>query len=331
MSGSVAQLWRFPVKSMGGTLVDELRIDRRGVHADRLWAVRDLEGNITASARRAPALLGCSARYAIDPGPDAGPGNAPDVIVTMPDGIEISSAGTDLDSRLSELLGREVQLTALPPRDDTSLHRLSVRQTRANYSPTEVRRDFGLSSSETLPDTSVFSTKQVLTLARYATPPGTFVDLSPVHVLSTSSLATLSAGAATGSAPYDVRRFRPNVLVALDETGDGYPEAGWVGSDVEIGSVALRITNQTIRCVVPTRPQPGLERDRALTRRLAEGNQRFLGVYADVDTAGVVRVGDAVRVHESAPPSRLQEAAAAAGRAMMRQVQRVLEVTVLRE
>ena len=69
----------------------------------------------------------------------------------------------------------------------------------------------------------------------------------------------------------------------------------------------------------------------ALTRRLAEGNQRFLGVYADVDTAGVVRVGDAVRVHESAPPSRLQEAAAAAGRAMMRQVQRVLEVTVLRE
>lgn len=91
MSGSAAQLWLFPVKSMGGTRVDQLRIDRRGVHADRLWAVRDLAHNITASARRAPALLGCSARYAIDPGPDAGPGCAPEVIVTMPYGKELSS------------------------------------------------------------------------------------------------------------------------------------------------------------------------------------------------------------------------------------------------
>lgn len=79
MSGSVIQLWRFPVKSMGGTIVDQLRIDRRGVHADRLWAVRDLANNVTASARRAPALLSCSARYAAPPAPDAGPGNVPEV------------------------------------------------------------------------------------------------------------------------------------------------------------------------------------------------------------------------------------------------------------
>ncbi|MGB0962231.1 MAG: MOSC domain-containing protein [Mycobacterium sp.] len=331
MSGSVVQLWRFPVKSMGGTPVGELRIDRRGVHADRLWAVRDVERSITASARRAPALLGCAARYAIDPGPDAGPGNAPEVIITMPDGRELSSAGNELDGALSELLGRDVRLTALPPPEDTSLHRLSVRQTRANYSPSEVRRDFGLSSSEMLPDTSVFSPKQVLTLARYATPPGTFVDLSPVHVLSTNSLATLSSGADIGEASYDVRRFRPNVLVTLDETAGGFPESDWVGGDVEFGSVALRITNATIRCVVPTRPQPGLDLDRALTRRLAECNERFLGVYADVATAGVVRVGDAIRVQEPALPGAMRRAAAATGRTMMRQVQRVLEATVLRE
>ncbi len=331
MTGSVAQLWRFPIKSMGGTCVDELRIDSRGVHADRLWAVRDLENNTTVSARRAPALLGCAARYAIDPGPEAGPGSAPEVIVTMPDGRELSSAGTELDRSLSELLGREAQLTALPPLDDTSLHRLSVRQSRANYSPSVVRGDFGLSSSETLPDTSVFSTKQVLTLARYATPPGTFVDLSPVHVLSTNSLATLSTGVDTGDVPYDVRRFRPNVLVTLDETVGGYPEDGWVGGDVEFGSVALRITNPTIRCVVPTRPQPGLGLDRALTRRLAECHQRFLGVYAEVAAAGVVRVGDAVRVHEPTRPGAIRRATAAAGRTMMRQVQRALESTVLRE
>ena len=50
---TASQLWRFPVKSMGGHQVEELRIDERGDHADRLSAVRYGEG----------------------PGPDAGPGN----------------------------------------------------------------------------------------------------------------------------------------------------------------------------------------------------------------------------------------------------------------
>ena len=77
---TVSQLWRFPVKSMGGHRVDEVRVDRRGVHADRLWAVRDVEKGITASARRLPVLLGCSARYAeSSPRPTPGPGNVPEV------------------------------------------------------------------------------------------------------------------------------------------------------------------------------------------------------------------------------------------------------------
>ncbi|MGE0215716.1 MOSC domain-containing protein [Mycolicibacterium sp.] len=327
MTASVSQLWRFPVKSMGGTAVDAVAVDRRGVHADRLWAVRDLDHDITASARRIPALLGFSARYRDEPGPEAGPGNAPPVIITTPDGTELSSGDPEVDSMLSDALGRRVRLTPLPPSRDTSLHRLSVRQTRANYSPAEVRRDFGLADTEALPDTSVFSTKQVLTLARFATPPGTFVDLSPVHLVSTTSLTSLSEDG-TG---YDVRRFRPNVLIALDVSGSGYPEADWVGGEVEIGSVTLRITNPTIRCVVPTRPQPGIELDRGLTRRLAQQTDRFLGVYAEVTRSGVIRVGDPVRVREPLPPGAIRAASTRAGRAAMRGLQRALEATVLRE
>mgnify|MGYP001562193185 CR=1 FL=1 len=85
---TVSQLWRYPVKSMGGTPVEELRIDRRGPHADRLWAVRDLDNDITASARRIPALLGCTARYREEPGPDSGPGHVPDVLIGFPAGTE---------------------------------------------------------------------------------------------------------------------------------------------------------------------------------------------------------------------------------------------------
>ena len=83
-TATVTQLWRFPVKSMGGSTVQTIRVDRRGAHADRLWAVRDIEKGVTASARRVPVLLGCAARYVTEPGPDAGPGNVPSVVVTFP-------------------------------------------------------------------------------------------------------------------------------------------------------------------------------------------------------------------------------------------------------
>jgi len=324
---AVSQLWRFPVKSMGGHRVDAVRVDRRGVHADRLWAVRDLENGVTASARRVPKLLGCSAAYASEPGPDAGPGNVPEVIVTFPDGAECSSSDDAVHALLSELLGREVRLVALPPVDDTSQHRMTMADSLANFREAQVRKDFGLDASEALPDTSVFSTKDIITLARFSTPPGTFVDLAPVHLMSSTSLASLSATAEA----YDVRRFRPNVLVEVGQSDAEFPESDWAGGDVEIGSATLRVTIPTIRCVVPTRPQPGLDLDRGVTRQLADRTNRFLGVYADVTRAGLLRVGDVVSVRPASPPTARHRVWSTVEKAATRQVQRLLEATVLRE
>ena len=325
-SVTVSQLWRFPVKSMGGNQVDHLRIDRRGAHADRLWAVRDVEKGITASARRLPVLLGCSARYAEEPGPDAGPGNVPGVIITMPDGRELTDDDPGVHDALSDLVGREMRLTALPPHDDTSQHRMSVNDSLNTFSDAMVRQDFGLDETEALPDTSVFTTRQIITLARYSTPPGTFVDLSPVHLMSTASLRDLAAD----GEPYSVRRFRPNVLVDVAEPDREFPESAWVNGDLVMGGATLRVTNPTIRCVVPTRPQPDLELNRALTRQLAQRTNRFLGIYADVRTPGTVRVGDEVRVHLASPPNAVRRAATAASKAATKGAQKLLEATVLR-
>ena len=150
---TVRQLWRFPVKSMGGTPVDAVRIDRRGVHGDRLWAVRDLDNDITASGRRIPALLKCTARYVEEPGHDAGPGNVPAAVIDFPDGSQGRSSDNDIDDRLSEVAGRPVRLTPLPQESDTSVHRLRLRQSLAAYAPSEVRQDFGLADTDKLPDT----------------------------------------------------------------------------------------------------------------------------------------------------------------------------------
>ena len=322
----VSQLWRFPVKSMGGTQVDRVRIDPRGVHADRLWAVRDVAKDVTASARRLPALLGCSARYLEEPARDAGPGNVPAVVITFPDGQELSSGDPEVHDALTELVGREMRLVSLPPVSDKSQHRMTMRDAFTNLAPNRLREDFGLNDTEALPDASAFSTKDIITLARYSTPPGAFVDLSPLHVLTTASLTDLSAD---GTA-YDVRRFRPNVLVDTPTPEREFPESEWAGGELTLGTAVLQVTAPTIRCVVPTRAQPGVDLDRAITRQLAQRTNRYLGVYADIAAPGVIALGDTVDIRLPRPPGPMRRAGCAISRSMTRQAQRVIEATARR-
>lgn len=291
--GAVAQLWRYPVKSLGGVTVDETHIGPRGMLGDRLWAVRDLERDITASARRIPLLLTATARY-VDPLPaDAGPGNVPEVEITFPDGTVLSSSDPAVHTKLSELVDREVRLTALPPADDTSLHRMRLHNQKDAVASAQLRADFGVGEGEQLPDLAKFPMGELLKLGRYSTPPGMFVDLAPVHVMTTSSMAAIADEVGDD---VDVRRFRPNVLVALEDPDGDLPEAHWVGAGASIGDVGLDVISQTVRCVVPSRAQPGLEVDRRITRAVAARAQRCLGVYCTVTRPGTVRVGDTVDV-----------------------------------
>src|SRR3954447_20413808 len=80
--GSVAEIWRYPVKSMGGERLAQSAIATRGLHADRMWAVRDVELATFTPARGWPVLLRCRARFAEDPARrSAGPGDVLEVIV----------------------------------------------------------------------------------------------------------------------------------------------------------------------------------------------------------------------------------------------------------
>jgi uncharacterized protein len=295
--GEVAQLWRHPVKSLGGEQIEHAQVGVRGVIGDRLWAVRDLQRDITASARRLPVLLTATARYPSPVPADAGPGNVPDVEITFPDGTVLSSSDREVHAKLSELAGREVRLTALPPADDTSLHRLRRDHQTDALSSASLRADFGIAEGEKLPDLSMFGIADLMTLSRYSTPPGTFVDLAPVHLMTTTSLATI--GAEVGE-QLDVRRFRPNILVALDDSDDELPEVRWTGSQVVLGDVTLKVSIETVRCVVPSRAQPGLEVNRQITRAVAAKAQRCLGVYCGVERTGTVKLGDQLTVSTAA-------------------------------
>ncbi len=126
-------------------------------------------------------------------------------------------------------------------------------------------------------------------------PQETFFDLHHVHVLTTASLARCRE--ARPDIGWDVRRFRPNVVV--DDAGDGYPEDEWVGGRLRVGGATLDVVMLTMRCAMPLRAQPALdgaaiERDLDMYRVLEATHSNDLGVYCGVASAGLVALGDDV-------------------------------------
>jgi uncharacterized protein YcbX len=305
--GHVAELWRYPVKSLGGGQVEQSEIGPRGVLGDRLWAVRDVEKDVTASARQLPVLLTATARYLDVVPPDAGPGNVPEVEITFPDGTVLSSRDDAVHTKLSELAGRDVRLTALPPAEDTSLHKLNREGRADTMSPAFLRTAFGVGEDEKLPDLSMFGISDMVTFARYSTPPGMFVDLAPIHVLSKTSLATI--GAEVGE-DLDVRRFRPNVLLALDNPDDDLPESHWTGGRLTVGDAVLNVAMPTVRCVMPSRAQPGFGVNRQITKAVAARADRCLGVYCWIERGGQITTGDPASLQTATASRRVLSDAA---------------------
>jgi uncharacterized protein YcbX len=97
-TGRLAEIWRYPVKSMRGEPLAAARVEERGVEGDRRFGILDLERGSILSAKRAPALFLCAARY------DGG-----ELSIELPGG-EVLGPGDALDGALSDLVGRDVRL-----------------------------------------------------------------------------------------------------------------------------------------------------------------------------------------------------------------------------
>src|SRR5215208_1389119 len=161
VAGSVAEIWRYPVKSMGGERLAQSAIAARGLHADRMRAVRDAELDTFTTARRWPVLLQCSARFAEDPADrSAGPGDVLEVIVSFPDGSEVSSSDPAIHDRLSEVIGKPARLESLPALSEKRRYR-TPQATKA-----DIRRQFTIPDGEPLPDFSMFPVRKLAELAR---------------------------------------------------------------------------------------------------------------------------------------------------------------------
>ncbi|HUG29111.1 MAG TPA: MOSC N-terminal beta barrel domain-containing protein [Candidatus Limnocylindria bacterium] len=264
---TVVALWRYPVKSMMGEQLNAAEVTDRGLLGDRAYALVDRETGKVASAkfpRKWPTLLAHRATY-VDP--PTGTDDLPAVRITLPDGRIVRSDDPDVDATLSADVGRDVALDRSAP-----------------AAP---------SLEEYWPDIEGLDHRDALT--EEAMPPGTFFDLGIVHLLSTATLDELRQRYPEGR--FEVRRFRPNVVVGALEGQAGFVENGWVGRALTIGDdVRLRIAQPCPRCVMTTVAQDDLPKDPGILRTAARHNDVNVGVYATVERPGRILRGDEVRL-----------------------------------
>lgn len=285
--GRVDSLMRFPVKSMQGEVLDAVDVTTRGLVGDRAYALVDAVDGKVASAknpRKWGRLLDAYASF-VDPPVE---GALPPVRIDLPDGSSVRSDEARVDDVLTAYVGRAVHLASTVP---------------AGARFDEVWPDVeGLAPEEFIASTrsGVEDGQPVSDLGLAMAAPGTFFDLATLHVLTTSTLEALRAA---HDGDFDVRRYRPNVLVAADASG--FVENGWTGGEVIVGSMRASVTLPTMRCVMTTLAQPGLPGNLALLRAVAASNRLEIGalgrwacagVYADVTAPGRMAVGDAVEV-----------------------------------
>jgi len=272
--GTVQELWRYPVKSMQGERCAELALDERGFVRDRRFGVVDTASGKTLTAKTVPELLFASAGVRDET-----------IVITLPDGRELDASEGSASAAIAAWLDRDC---ALMPADQVA---------ETSYDMTFEPTDDGAE--------------------RYAIPvnPGAFFDLTPVHALTTSSLATMRAAHPEGQ--WDVRRFRPNVLidtsahapaagvpeasVAPGVEHPAFPEDGWVNRAISFAhgdgaAPSITVLMATVRCAMPNRAQPGIDRDLDIFRTMNKHHANHLGVYCQPASAGLVREGAEVRL-----------------------------------
>jgi uncharacterized protein YcbX len=289
--GTIAALWRFPVKSMTGARLPELELTQAGVLGDRAYALIDADTGKVVSAKSIklfPDVLRCKAEFVESPKRG---GDMPPVRITLSTGLSVHSDAGDVDKVLSEHFHRRVRLARVAPGDFT------IDQ----YHPDIEGADPG-GNRDTVVNQKLGAALFASIGASSPVPPGSFLDMFPVSVMTTSTLARFSELAPKSR--FDERRFRMNVIIKTHQPG--FVENDWVGLELAIGgSVRLNVAQLDARCVMTTLAQEELPQDTEVLRTLVRHNRvqrpgvgRYpcAGAYAVVANQGTVHVGDSVLI-----------------------------------
>jgi uncharacterized protein YcbX len=304
--GTIKEIWRYPVKSMAGERLRVCSIGPLGVAADRGWALRDEHTREITNGKRIPLLMQSAARFLDDPAN----GEIPQVEITLPDRSRVRSNDPQVNLRLSQTFGKDLTLWPRQPASNKEHYRraqfgaqlIGPLSKAPGFRPLlrkltslpplngPLRDIFSREQNEPIPDISLLPTE----LLEFTSPPGTYFDAFPIHVLTTASLRAMEQF--DPAAAWDIRRFRPNLLVETDDSFQGLVEASWIGKTVRVGEVELKCEIPAARCGMTMHAQQGLPKEPSILRSIVKHADQNLGIYASVTTNGKVAVGDSVEI-----------------------------------
>ena len=263
----VTRIRLHPVKSFAGYDVASARVLPWGLEGDRRWAVVDPAGQ-PVTAREHNGLLGFTAESLADGGvllADPRMGGDPLRVDPPTDAVPVP-------------VGHSRQGTALPAGDEADdwLTAKLGRPVRLVWQPDPRVRTVNPSNGG-LPDDRM-----------------SLADAAPLLLASEASLAQLDEWVGDETAPLDMLRFRPNIVIDGDEP---FAEDAW--PFVGLGDVRFRVSGVCDRCVMTTIDPVTLARGKEPIRTLAKhrrwDGKTWFGIWLVPQGSGAVAVGDAVR------------------------------------
>ncbi len=257
--GSVESLWRYPVKSMRGEMLDEAFAGFSGVYGDRIYA-------FTSSAAIAgfPWVTGREYREMVlhqpqfrHPEKAAAPSNLQEA-----EGLDpgITSVYAEMDDLALDVVTPSGDVLAL---DSPEL----IEMLRGKVGEAD--------------EVSLLRSHRAMT------------DCRPVSLIS---LQTVGRVADESGSQVDKRQFRANVYLDLNGA-DGFAEDEFVGKTLAIGpKVKVSILERDPRCAMITLDPETAKANPLGLRQIAKSRGGMAGVYAAVLVEGTIRPGDDVNL-----------------------------------
>ncbi len=269
--GSVKQILRFPVKSMGGESLNTTYVDENGVKGDRIFALKELETGFIVSAKNPKkwkAIIELEAFLENEK-----------LKTRQIQTRQVFDNENDITNLIEKLTSRKVSLVS-------NSNQQEIRE--ADRSPIE----------------QVGSDIRQEPLAS-ASQKGHFFDFAPIHIITTSSLNQIRKYYPQGK--FDLKRFRPNIVIDTEDK-TGFVENKWLGKTLHIGAgLQIKIIEPCPRCVVTTLKQGELEKDNEILKTIVRHNQvesytyypgtllkGVLGVYGVIEKSGKIHLEDEV-------------------------------------
>jgi uncharacterized protein YcbX len=246
-----------PVKSLALQHPEEVRLEEAGVAGDRLFYLADPWGRLVTGSTFGP-LVRIASRY--DPGTER-------LRLLFPDGSSIEDDAVASGQPIqTDFYGRPVGARTVEG---------PFAEALSTYAGRPIR------------------------LARVDRA-GDGTDIHHLTIVSAESVSELGRQAGRDADP-DARRFR--MLLEIEGCVAPHEEDGWDGLQVRVGEAVVQVVGPVPRCVVTTQdPASGLkdlDTLRTINRYRGvmedeDGPGLPFGMYAEVETPGVARVGDEV-------------------------------------